>query len=597
MNNRTVYWRLLSVGNCPKGNEVEEPRSTNQCGTTGDLREGSLIGPLRLLARSKSVFAFSILAGTMAGISNAGLLSLINQALEAGGRTALALAAGFYALCFFVLISQGLSLTFLSRLAQENLCNLRLWLTHCILAAPLQHLQAVGPHRLMAALTDDIGAVVNAQQALPALIIASSTIVAGLTYLGFLSPSLAALVLVVLVFGLVSYKLPMRRAVHRLQLARETENVLFSLFRATTEGCKELKMDARRRRAFLDEEMSIAANEFRKRQNSAWTIFALADCWGQSLYFLLIGAIVFVLPVVYQMPRGTLTAFTLVILFLGGPISMLLNVVPQIGKGLTALKSLDSLGFGMSRKSEILAETPPSTNSGQPQVLDLWKVTYRYKGSEGDDDYQLGPIDLRISPAEVLFITGGNGSGKTTLALLILGLYPPDTGEIRFGADLITNDNRDVYRQNFSAIFADPYIFESLLGYSSTESNAHVDELLVLLKLDHRVSVKDGRFSTIDLSKGQRKRLALLAAYLSDRPIYLFDEWAAEQDPIFRDVFYRELLPNLKARGKAVIVITHDDRYFHLSDRLLRLNRGQIEDCCPSPTATDTRLRSEASHV
>lgn len=97
------------------------------------------------------------------------------------------------------------------------------------------------------------------------------------------------------------------------------------------------------------------------------------------------------------------------------------------------------------------------------------------------------------------------------------------------------------------------------------------------LNLDNKVQVENGKFSTIVLSQGQGKRLALLTAYLEKRPIYLFDEWASDQDPFFRDVFYEKILLNLKQQGKTVLVISHDDRYFHLADRVIKLDYGKIE--------------------
>jgi putative ATP-binding cassette transporter len=68
-----------------------------------------------------------------------------------------------------------------------------------------------------------------------------------------------------------------------------------------------------------------------------------------------------------------------------------------------------------------------------------------------------------------------------------------------------------------------------------------------------------------------------LTAYLEDRPIYVFDEWAADQDPQFKEIFYFELLARLKAAGKTAIVISHDDRYYHVADRVVKLNYGLIE--------------------
>jgi len=70
--------------------------------------------------------------------------------------------------------------------------------------------------------------------------------------------------------------------------------------------------------------------------------------------------------------------------------------------------------------------------------------------------------------------------------------------------------------------------------------------------------------------------LALLVSLVEDKELYLFDEWAADQDPEFRDVFYNKLLPELKSRGKLVIVISHDDRYFHKADQIVKLEQGAV---------------------
>lgn len=539
-----------------------------------------------VFASSRLVFALSLMCGLIAGGGNAALVTLINRSLEAGQAGKATFATAFFVLCVLVLASSALSMTLLSRLAQANLYNLRLWLSRRILAAPFQRLQSLGPHRLMAALTDDIGSAVDALDTLPTLFIAGSTLLAIFIYLGFLSPDLLLLVLLFLVFGIVTFRLPQSWALHWLQLAREADNVLFGHFRAIVEGCKELKMDVRRRRAFLDEEMSGAADTFRRRRNRAWLIYVLANRWAQSLYFILIGLILFASPSSAEISRETLTGFTLAILFLGGPISAVVQAVPMIGTGIAALKNIEALGLGLGGELETDSAAGFERQSASPMILELCGVRHHYPAPKGEIGYQLGPLNLRLQPGELVFVTGGNGSGKTTLALLILGLFLPEAGEIKLGGQPVTKENLDSYRQNFSAVFADAYVFDSLLGYSSDDLLAKADELLLLLQLDRKLRIEDGRYSTVDLSRGQRKRLALLGAYLADRPFYLFDEWAAEQDPVFREFFYQEMLPKLKARGKTVIVITHDDRYFHLSDRLLQLTMGQLEEMRPALAAS-----------
>jgi putative ATP-binding cassette transporter len=171
---------------------------------------------------------------------------------------------------------------------------------------------------------------------------------------------------------------------------------------------------------------------------------------------------------------------------------------------------------------------------------------------------------------------GGNGSGKTTLALLIAGLYPPIRGIIHWNGYPIDAGNRDAYMQNFSVIFSDFYLFDELYGVDVEKNRSALDDYLQRLQLNHKVEIVNGQFSSLNLSQGQRKRLALLVAYLEDRPFYIFDEWAADQDPEFKHLFYTELLPALKSRGKTVLVITHDDKYFYIADRCIKLDEGRI---------------------
>jgi putative ATP-binding cassette transporter len=243
-----------------------------------------------------------------------------------------------------------------------------------------------------------------------------------------------------------------------------------------------------------------------------------------------------------------------------------------------ALRNIEAMGLGLTGATKRSGEPSGAFAFDRPRLLELSGVTHHYPGENGEAGYSIGPVSLRIEPGELVFLTGGNGSGKTTLALLLLGLIAPHGGDIRLGGQRVTEADRESYRQNFSAVFADAHVFDGLLGYDSREAQERASDMLELLQLDQKLSIEHGRFSTIELSRGQRKRLALLTAYVEDRAFYLFDEWAAEQDPQFRNLFYRRLLPDLKKRGKTVIVITHDDRYFSCADRLFHMDCGRLEE-------------------
>ncbi|WP_202899191.1 cyclic peptide export ABC transporter [Methylocapsa aurea] len=534
----------------------------------------------KMLGASPGALLLSVIAGLAAGGGTAGLLTFISGALERYEPSASGPATAFFGLCIAALAAGALSEVLLLRLTQRNLLELRFWLSRRILAAPLQQLQSCGPHRLMAALTEDMESIAHAHEMLPLLCIEGAVVLGGLIYIGWLSWFLLLVVLAFLLAGVIGFHIPQNAALRWLKRARDADDALFGHFRAMTDGCKELKMDARRRHAFLHEELGATADRIRSLNSTGSVYYILAAQWGKLAFFLAIGFVLYVAPHIDLASRQAATGCTLAILFIMTPISTVVNAVPALGRGLIALRKIEALGGAMPEE-KALADLDPAAIPPVPEtpgLLELDRVTHRY-GAEGDErGFVLGPLDLRIEPGELVFLTGGNGGGKTTLAMLLLGLYFPETGEIRLNGAAITDVNRDGYRQHFAAVFADAFVFDRLLGYSGRRSAEQADQLLARLQLDAKVKITEGRFSSVDLSRGQRKRLALLAAYLEDRPFYLFDEWAAEQDPLFREIFYKEMLPKLKARGKTVIVITHDDRYFPLADRLLHLTMGQLAE-------------------
>ncbi|MFZ3014915.1 MAG: ATP-binding cassette domain-containing protein, partial [Nitrospira sp.] len=209
--------------------------------------------------------------------------------------------------------------------------------------------------------------------------------------------------------------------------------------------------------------------------------------------------------------------------------------------------------------------------------LEIIGITYTYLQEPGGNAFVLGPLHLCLSPGELVFFIGGNGGGKTTFAKVLTGLYAPESGQIRLDGQLVTDETRDWYRAHFAAVFQEFHVFPEIARSDDGGVHHLAAEYLSLLQLDHKVTIANGVLSTTNLSRGQRKRLALLSACLADRPIYVLDEWASDQDPIFKSVFYTRILGDLKHQGKAVVVITHDDRYFHLADRCIRIENGQFQ--------------------
>jgi putative pyoverdin transport system ATP-binding/permease protein len=293
------------------------------------------------------------------------------------------------------------------------------------------------------------------------------------------------------------------------------------------------------------------------------------------LVFVVVGLVLLVLPTYRQLGPGTLTGYTITLLYLMTPLQVIMNLLPQLTRANVALQKVHELGFTL--ESGGAEETAPFVATLKDwRRLELDGVTHRYNREGEAEDFVLGPVDLAFKPGELVFIVGGNGSGKTTLVKLLTGLYGPEAGSICLDGKAIEGAGREAYRQYFSVVFSDFYLFDQMFGLGSPELDQEGRKYLEALKLTHKVELKDGKLSTTDLSQGQRKRLALLTAYLEDRPIYVFDEWAADQDPQFKNVFYMSLLPELKAKGKTVIVISHDDRYYQIADRIIKLDDGQV---------------------
>jgi putative ATP-binding cassette transporter len=210
--------------------------------------------------------------------------------------------------------------------------------------------------------------------------------------------------------------------------------------------------------------------------------------------------------------------------------------------------------------------------------VEMRNIEFRYVDRFSDVSFMIGPIDFDLQAGELVFITGGNGSGKSTFLRVLSGLYPPDSGEIMLDGMRVDENTRDIYRNLMSAIFFDYHLFQRLYGIPEP-APGEVDRLLAQFRLGDKTGITDGQFRTLDLSGGQRRRLALIVSLLEKRPILLLDEWTAEQDPEFRRKFYDELLPDLMKAGATIVVITHDDRYLdelNLPARRIRMDEGRI---------------------
>jgi putative ATP-binding cassette transporter len=526
-----------------------------------------------LLSRlSRGLVWTAVGAGLLNGACHAGLIAVMNAALQGTDASLTPLAWRFVGLGVLNLISGAVAALLLFRLAQQIIAEMRLELSRTILGTALRQVETVGHARLMAALTDDVHMISHALLIVPAIALNCAIMLACAVYLCWLSWAIFLPMLGSVLVGILGYRALVGSAMRALRRVREEHDVLYGHFRALTEGFKELKLYRHVRTAFLHEHLQPTIAALQHSNIAASVRFVMAESWSLLLMFGLIGVLLFALPQIDGVSHAVLSGYVLTAIYMMRPLGMVLRNLPMLARGHVALRKIASLGLS-------LAPTPePALDPCRKhwRRLVMRGVTYQYQRAGEDRPFTLGPLDLTLSPSELVFLVGGNGSGKTTLAKLLCALYQPDAGEIVWDGVPVTADDAESYRQLFAVVFADCYLFDRLLGLSPTTADAEAQDYLVRLRLDHKVRVHHGVLSTTDLSQGQRKRLALLTAYLEDRPIYIFDEWAADQDPEFRELFYTQLVPDLRHRGKAVVVISHDTRYYPLADRVLTLRDGQL---------------------
>ena len=544
---------------------------------------------LRLLAFylkfSRPLVVFSVLVGLLAGSTSVVLIGLINSRIsnpDAGATEYLWIFVALAVAQFILTVIPGILAT---QLAERTGYDLRLQLCRQILRTPLRELEETGNHKILATLTQDIQNITTACIQVPQVCVSIGVLIGCFIYLGSLSSKMLVVLIVLVVVAVVSTKLLEARARVFMNRAREEWDTLVKNFTSLAEGMKELKLHRRRREAFFSSILETNTGRLRQNNTMTGTTYAFVNGWGMVLYFVVVGLLIFILPSFdSRISRDELTGYAIAVLFMRTYVIALMVLLPFFAQGGVSLRKLEELGFALSQFRGDIDSDVSEPATGSFRKLELKGVTHSYYRDKEDSDFILGPIDLTLQAGEAIWIAGGNGSGKTTLAKLLTGLYVPASGEVRLDGELVTDDNRDRYRQHFSALFTDFYLFEDLLGLSekgAQNGDGKLDDTarayLNRLHLDRKVEVRNGKLSTLELSHGQRKRLSLLTAFLEDRPIYIFDEWDSGQDPVFKKVFYLEVLPELKTRGKTVVVISHDDRYYQLADRIIRLEFGKIE--------------------
>lgn len=539
------------------------------------------------------------IATAISGFANAGILAVINKASQSGGGS---IANFRYLMLFgvvFLLYIYCLRYTFhrTSLIYEKVIHNIRNRLVGKIRGSNLRVIEHIGWGEIYNRLIKETLVISQSQSTLITAFQSSLMVVFVTLYIALLSVHAFLLIVGLMVVGALIYLGMDRDAQRTIQVSREKEIEFVDGVRHLLDGFKEVRVNSFRSDD-LNRDISHISLELMNAKVITTRKYNDNYIFSQAAFYFIIAVMVFVLPQFSMASSNMITEITAAILFVVGPLTNLVGAVPILAQANISAVNIYKLEEQLDRGhadfgNHMDSDCPPFEDFSQ---ITFERVEFSYPNDGRNGGFRVGPLDLTIQKGEVLFVIGGNGSGKSTIMKLLTALYPPDYGTIRLDDTTITPDNVQRYREMFSIIFTDFHLFEKLYGIKSVQQE-DVNALLKLLVLDKKTRLENERFSHLDLSTGQRKRLALLVTLLEKNPIYVFDEWAADQDPDFRKFFYEEILKNLKKQGKTIIAATHDDKYFHIADRVVKMDYGNFIPYQPSsePSSAQERDASSAS--
>ncbi|STZ75721.1 multidrug ABC transporter permease/ATP-binding protein [Bergeriella denitrificans] len=520
-------------------------------------------------------FAAMLALTLISGLFGIGVLAFINgRLLQSNGAPAGGLMLQFAALLAAYLLITTWSQIQLSRLGHRFVFEIRTQLLKRIMDSQAEQIQRTGKPKLLASLSNDIRSISMAFARLPEFVQGVLFTLGCSLYLVYLSPKLFAVTAAVLLLMVLGSNYVVKRVFQSFRKMRTYEDELYAHYETSLDGHKELALNRHRAERFYRDDFTPAADRNRYWAVRADSLHVLAINWGNISMLAAVGIIFYLSAYHHWVGITDAATISMTVLFMRAPLSQAIGAFPMLMNSQVGLNALNDLGLTEYRSGFHSDTALPD----DWQTIRLENTTYAYP-VQGGQKFALQPVNLTLKRGETVFLIGANGSGKSTLSMLLAGLYLPDGGSISVDGTAITDANRNAYRSLFASVFTDFHLFDTLIGdLGADAAEDMIARWLDHLQLSEKVKREKNRILNSKLSQGQKKRLALLAAALENRSMLILDEWAADQDPQFRRIFYEELLPLLKQQGYTVFAISHDDKYFHHADRIISMKHGVLSE-------------------
>jgi len=536
---------------------------------------------LKFFKEESSEPKFSIIfMSVVAGISSSLILAIINTAaaMMSTPNAALEVELFFAYVIASILFAYGRNhaLSRATVVVEDALCKVRLRIADKIRHSDLSFMEKLGKPEVFTKLTQETNLISQSALLVTNAMQATVIVFFSMLYIAFLSFNAFVVMVVSVVMAMIVYQYYHHSINEDLRQTALKEEQFFRILEHELDGFKEIKVN-RSKSAALYQDIKQVSDETEVIKVRSGLKFVVQFLFSRIFFNTLLGVLVFILPVFSPTHSIELIKITAAVLFIVGPLEAIASTIPEYSRASMAVKGILDLEKKLDEESAKHATQQKTldTISECFDKIEFQKLHFQYTDSDGKPTFAVGPLDLTVRQGELLFIVGGNGSGKSTFLKLITGLYYPYAGKIKVDDELIDQHSYPAYRDLFAIIFTDFHLFDKFYGLEKVDEK-RVRAMIDLMELSEKTKFIEGRFTHMNLSTGQRKRLAYIAAILDDKPIYILDEFAADQDPIFRRYFYETLLPDLCNSGKTVIAVTHDDKYFSIADRILKMEYGQL---------------------
>ena len=526
-------------------------------------RLGKRIGIAALFSGVVSGFMVTIILGAASTATDPSM-SFRNLLLFAVSLTAMMLAKRY-------------SLRHATDLTENIVQRIRLRITDKIRRAELVYFEKIGAERFHNLLTTETQVIATTATMASNATASAFMLVVAFGFIAFLSLPAFFLSLGAIAAAFLAYRISLSTVEPLLRQTIEQENRFFALLGHLLRGFTEIKINVRKNRDLYDNHLTPASHQLRDGKIETGHKFVTTTIITHSAFYVLLAVIIFILPKITQVEPTVIMKISAVVLFIFGPLAEVVGVIPFLAKASVSIEAINDMEANLDNE---VGRQPPVDLDQVPkarefETIGVRDLSFQYHNADDTPGYALGPLDITFKRGETVFIKGGNGSGKSTFLKLFTGLYPAKSGSLKIDDQDILPTQLQSYRELFSVVFTDFHLFDRLYGLDAIDE-AHLAQLIQEMELSETTAFYEGRFSNIELSTGQRKRLALITVLLEDKPVLIFDEWAADQDPSFRKHFYHDILPALKAEGKTIIAATHDDHYFHAADRLISMDYGKF---------------------